>query len=599
MIGCHASVLAYLQLIALVLAPWWYGGTPDCARFGLVTLLLLSTGAWLWSRHVDRGTAAAIGSLLAWGLLQAAAVSRSPVSTLESVFVLAASLAAILFWSHEGRDETRARALACSVPLVCLGQAMFGVVQAQTAPYTLYGHDDPAVRAPFGSFHNHNHFAGLMEMGALLALAMAFGRAKRKEGVDPLSIGFAGLSLALAGAHLASRSRGGLLALIVGGAALVALWWLALATRALRRRDWAIGTLMLAALLGFGWFAVPSSTRSHLATAFRGPTDASGGYRIAIAGATLRLWWEHPLLGCGLGNYADEVTRFKRSDGLVRAGHAESDAFELLAEGGIVGLALFAWLTVAIVRGFLDRLREGRDPWRKSLAVGAMSAVIAILAHSFFDFNLRIPSNALVFSVLLGLAGAPRSDPATQAPRWARLLLAAAFAVLAVAAAWRAVGAVELRHALAVSLPDEQIARLSSTLSRHPYLAEAWQARAHAYWRVARGSREVNAYRLQAATEDVQRALRLRPHRAYGWADLGWLHHMQADNTAAGRAFDRAVELDPASVDIALARADFFARTGRLNEARQELRRCRGYNLDWREAVAESAARRMGLGSLK
>jgi O-antigen ligase len=540
------------------------------------------------------GTIAPVASLIAWGLVQAL-TSSSAVTSFEATLVLAANLGIVAVWSAAAKEEADARWLAYTVLITGGTQAVFGIAQAAAAAGTIYGRGSAEIASPYGSFENHNHFAGLIEMGALLALAMAFGRAKRKDGIDPLAIGFAGLSLALAGAHLASRSRGGLLALIVGGVALVVLWHLALAKRALGRRDWAMAALMLAALLGFGWFAVPTSTRSHLATAFRGPTDASGGYRIAIAGATLRLWWEHPLLGCGLGNYADEVTRFKRSDGLVRAGHAESDAFELLAEGGVVGLTLFAWLTVAIVRGFLDRLREGRDPWRKSLAVGAMSAVVAILVHSFFDFNLRIPSNALVFSALLGLAGAPRSEPSVPAPRWIRSLLAAAFAILAVAAAWRTVGAVELRHALAASLPDEQIARLASSLSRHPYLAEAWQARSHAYWRLARGSREVNAYRLQAATEDAQRALRLRPHRAYGWADLGWLHHMQGDNAAAGRAFDRALELDPASVDIALARADFFARTHRLDEARQEVRRARGYNSDWPETAAESAARRMGL----
>ena len=591
--AAHTALMA-----ALAAAPWCYGSALEPVRYGLAAFVLAVSAMALWAGIATaRALTAPCAALMAWGLIQLL-WSGARVLTLESLLLLAATLAVILFWAAEGRDDARARRLAYAILALCAVQATFAVVQAHLAPRTIYGRHLPYALSPFGSFENHNHFAGLMEMGVLLALALAFGRAKRVGRVDPRAIGFAGLSLALAAAHLGSRSRGGLLALLAGGAALLFLWRIAFARRDTMRRDLAIGAGMLALLLLFGWLAVPAQTRAHLSTAFRGATDASGHYRLSMAAATLRLWWDNPLLGSGLGTFADEVTRFKRSDGLVRVGHAESDALEWLAEGGLVGLALVGWLAAAVGRGFLDRVREGRDPTRKALAVGAMAAVLALVAHSFFDFNLRIPSNALVFCALLGLAGAPRTEPPPQSPA-VRRILGALFLLLAIAAAWRAWGAIELRAAQESVVAEERLARLSRVLSRHPYLSEAWRDRSHVRWQLARGEREAVAYRLNGAFEDTQGALALRPRYSFGWADAGWLHYMRGDGRAAEEAFDRAIELDPANVVIGLARADFYSRGGRLDEARQELRRIRRYNLDWPESAAEAMARRMGLGSLK
>jgi hypothetical protein len=36
--------------------------------------------------------------------------------------------------------------------------------------------------------------------------------------------------------------------------------------------------------------------------------------------------------------------------------------------------------------------------------IGALAGVVALLIHSFFDFNLRIPANAVYFVALFALA---------------------------------------------------------------------------------------------------------------------------------------------------------------------------------------------------
>jgi len=588
------------QLLAIMGTPWMYGGTPDAVRYGVAALVLFSVGAWLWE---ERALASRLAwpavAFVGWSLLQAVAISPAPGLTLESASVLAAGLGMVVFWSHEARDEAVARRVAYAVLLVCATQAAFGVVQAAAKPRSLYGITAGDIASPYGSFENHNHFAGLVEMGTLLALAMALGRARRAREIDPLTIGLAGLSLALIGAHLASRSRGGLLALAAGAAMLVPLWWLASSRRAPSARTAAMAGSTLVALFVFGWMAVPSATRAHLTTAFRGPADASGYYRIAIGAATSRLWWSHPLTGSGLGTFEDEVTRFKRSDGLVRSAHGESDALEFLAEGGLVGLVLGSVVGMSVLAGFLERVREGRDPWRKGLAIGALAAVLALLAHSCVDFNLRIPANAFVFCALVGLAAAPRTEPSARLSPGMCRILAAGIVALGAWAGWRALGAREHEWARRTEGPDARLARLTDAVARHPYLANAWRDRANVRAELARGSAELTRYRLERAAADIQSALARRPHWSYAWADLGWLRYRQGDMAGAERAFTVAAELDPAAVPVGLARVEFLARTARYDEARQELRRLRGYNLDWSEEAVRSTARQMGLGDLK
>jgi hypothetical protein len=47
-------------------------------------------------------------------------------------------------------------------------------------------------------------------------------------------------------------------------------------------------------------------------------------------------------------------------------------------------------------------LLSGRD-FERVIALGCVGSIVAILLHSFADFNLYIPANALLFSAILGL----------------------------------------------------------------------------------------------------------------------------------------------------------------------------------------------------
>jgi tetratricopeptide (TPR) repeat protein len=575
-------------LLTIVLAPWPYGAAADPLRYALVALVLLAVAVFAIARALPRGSGGTgespplnsergftprdrddglpyivlpAAALPALGLVQIAlGTSAAPQWTAEAVLVLAAMMAALVFWSERGRDRAAALRLTAAVLGVCAAEAVFGAVQWSLGPDRIYGRTAPIVTSPFGSYVNHNHFAGLLEMGIVLGASMALGLARRGGGATPRVVSLAGLSLGLAAVHVASRSRAGLVAL-AGGLLVAGMLWARVAShrpgRTLRVAPLAFGAVVV---IAFGLAVVPENTRAHLATLFRGGGDASGDYRLDVARDTLRLAVSRPVLGAGLGAYGDAFPAFKSAHGDVRTTHAEDDALEFLAETGLAGLAIAAWLAVLAVRGLTDRLRHGRDPFRKSIAVGAAGAVAALALHSLADFNLRLPANALVFASLLGLAAAPREPACRMGGRALPAVAAALLLLLSAAAGWRAAGALSLERALGDEDPQMRVAALDPVLRRHPYLADAYRARGLAWRDLAVGRSEFAPARLDRAERDLSRAVRLRPAWGEAWADLAWARLLRGDAEKARVAMERAASLDRTHPYIAQARTEMLTR---------------------------------------
>ena len=586
-----------LFLACLVAAPWAYGASPDAVRYALAGSLLLAAAAWtLGLACSGRGLPALALPAVGIPCLALAQLvlgrSAAPIWTVEALLVLAAMLLAACFWSERARDGAAAQRLAFAVMGVCAAQAVFGAIQWSRGPDRIYGRLSPIVTTPFGSYVNHNHFAGLVEMGAVVALGLALGRARQGRALTPATAGLGGVALGLVAAHLASRSRGGLLALTGG---LVILGLLFVTTRSSREGARRLGRWVAVAgvaLVAFGLAVVPAASRRHLATLLAGPSDLSGQYRVDVAAATLPLAFSRPLLGWGFGAYADAFPEFKQGHGEVRTTHAESDVLEFLAEGGLLGLAAACWLGAGVWGGLRDRLARSRDAARNGLAVGALAAVGALLVHSLVDFNLRLPANALVFTSLLGLASAPREELPALGGRKTSFAVCIVAMGLALAASWHAAGAVRLDRALAASDASARIAALDTVLAEHPYLSEGFRARGLAWRDWPHAAAEGGLGRLMRAERDLRRALALRPRWGEAWADLGWVLYARGDRDGAGQSLARAAALDPTHLGIGQVRAEFFARTAGAPAAVEELRRLRGANPLWSTAHAVALARR-------
>lgn len=584
-----------LALAAVVAAPWPLGGAPDPARYALAALVLAAAALVAASQpdhaRLTLRLAGAWGLVGSWAVVQALAGRGAGwPAVADALLPLAAFAALVVLWYGRAQDP-RAAGRAAFVVLAAVSlQAAFAVVQSSLGPGRVYGRTSPLVTAPFGSFVNHNHFAGFTEMGAVLAAGLAASRLRR-DGPTPSGIALAGLTLMLVLAHLASGSRGGALALGAGFLLLV-LGQAATVRRERRPPAWALGAALLAAAV-LALAVLPAAARARLASVFAATADGSTGYRVEAARASLRLLAAHPVAGAGLGAFADAVPAWKRAHGEVRLTHAESDALELAAETGAVGLALLALAGFAWSRGLADRLRAGRDRMRRDLAITCAAAAGALLVHELFDFGLRLPALAIACATLLGVAGAPSRDAErVRASRPGRVGAALALALLAGAAGWRAAGAVGLDSARRETDALARQAALTELLARHPYLAEAWRERALAARALRSRAGVLPVARREQAARDLERALALRPLWAEAWGDLAWLRIEGRDAPAARAALETARRLDPTHLPLGITGADLVLRLDGPRAAVLELRRVRERNPGWSRDEAHRRALR-------
>lgn len=294
--------------------------------------------------------------------------------------------------------------------LLCFGfvVAVFGIVQSFTFNGKLYWFRElRESSAPFGPYVNRNHFAGLMELIAPLGLAVLLHRGVPRDQLPLVGL-FSGISIA---ALLLSASRGGALSFAFQLVLLSLLVWV----RPVSRRAIAIVALVLVLTGGFAvWLGVAQAFQR-----FRGgwSEEIGSGRRWVIVKDTWRIFQDYPAFGTGAGTYATVYPRYESFyDGKV-VNHAHNDYVELLAEMGLAGAACGVAFVVLLAGGALPRLDWTRCSFAASARVGALVACAGLLLHSLVDFNLHIPSNALLFLLCAVMATSPESHPAVLAPR--------------------------------------------------------------------------------------------------------------------------------------------------------------------------------------
>jgi len=306
-----------------------------------------------------------------------------------------------------------------------LSVAIFALIQYFTWKGRFYWVRPTMATSAFGPFANHNHFAGYMELLIPLPIALVITRAVSRE-VRVLYV-FAAAIMGLAA--IASLSRGGMISLaaMMMFIALVSMRLTHARTGASRRngigeaehnKPKAAGSFRarvsqvvivaaLVAVIGAGvlWIgADPIIQRVNQGQASEGRAQETfATSRGWIWRDTITMIRANPLLGVGLGAYVTAFNIYTKSDGSVKVPQAHNDYLQVVADCGIAGGLIALWFIVIVFRS-VGRGLKARDPLLAALALASGAGVFGILVHSLFDFNLQIPSNALLFLILVAIA---------------------------------------------------------------------------------------------------------------------------------------------------------------------------------------------------
>jgi O-antigen ligase len=139
-------------------------------------------------------------------------------------------------------------------------------------------------------------------------------------------------------------------------------------------------------------------------TEFDSPTVTNEGVRRKdIWRATWKMIADHPFAGVGMGGYWAAIPTYHDASGTMTPQQAHNDYLELMASGGIVGLAIGVWFVVAVFRRTSANLKTG-SRFRRAACFGAAIGLIGVAVHSLVDFGLHLTANALVFAALIVIA---------------------------------------------------------------------------------------------------------------------------------------------------------------------------------------------------
>lgn len=422
------KILEFGLLAAIFLTVGGMGGTPPIPR-ALFEVLVFLLGLLLVAMPLQNRLRASAtpfvvpGVLCGWIAVQWLASHRGKIGadpySIEARGLAFAACVVAFFLSLEICRERAARVrLVLALVVLGLGESVYGVAQyfagwqyIWNVPRRYY------LGSASGTYINHNHFAGLLEMVLPLALMLALYYAQKSRRPSARSRGeffpdlghpdlLKCLLLLLASTVIFlgvvfSFSRMGIISML---ASLIAL---ALAVWTGRRRYPQPAGFILLLLFGGAvaavWLGAGPVVRDFEALSRGDPLERGTEGRRALWADTLKLIGAHPFAGSGLGCFEIAFTRFQSVELDYTIDHAHNDYLEFAAELGIPAAAVLFGALFWLVARSLQAGMLARSGLSRAHALGAFGGAGALLVHGLADFNLQIPANALVFSILLGL----------------------------------------------------------------------------------------------------------------------------------------------------------------------------------------------------
>lgn len=436
-------------IVGVVLAVGAFGGTEPIS-FAVVEILFFGVAAWLLLRPriIDSSIPPRYfmvpALLTALGLLQIcplpasfltrfagrtnyvgarfSTLSFAPYDSRNELLILITCFAAFFFAYLVSQDRSRKRRLIFALVALGAAEAFYGLAQYLMNVQTIFWYTKKYdLEEATGTYINRNHFAGFLEMVLPFAVCLAMyegekllarrknraGRAKKltSDVKTQAVILWLVVAVVLMAAIVFSRSRMGILA---ASASLLVVFGLKMLQRKRTTLPATLGAAFVTLSLCLAvWIGVrPALSR------FQGIGQEFSGdeSRLSMWPGTLKIIADHPMVGTGLGTFPVVYTTVQTTFLTQFVNHAHNDYLEISSDLGIpAALLLFASIVFVLGRA-LKSFLHGEGKFGAAVSLACAGSILAILLHSFTDFNLHIPGNAILFAVILGIALASSSS---------------------------------------------------------------------------------------------------------------------------------------------------------------------------------------------
>jgi len=308
---------------------------------------------------------------------------------------------------HTFGNQDHLKHLICLIIYIAACLSIFGLVKkfnSNAFPWLNYFYVKPNPNIVSSTYVNPNHFAGYLTMSILLAIGFLLTGAKKVKIV--LLIFFI---LILLIALILSLSRGGWLSLFFGSVFMLLVLF---KDQYVNRK-----TIVFIALTGFILLAFIILTNRPVVKEILSIKNTAENInfdeRVHVWQKILDMIYDHPALGTGPGTFALIFTHYQPPGIAARYFMAHNDYLHFISEVGVPLIIVMIWMIIALfVKGFKKLNNAGRMV--RGVTIGAMSGIISLLFFSIFDFNLHIPANAILFTVLVAIVISPLPEGRRQ-----------------------------------------------------------------------------------------------------------------------------------------------------------------------------------------
>lgn len=335
--------------------------------------------------------------LIGWIVLAliSCAYSTDRADSMEAFSHFLVYPAALFILSHTFRTRSQKLLLLYTVIAASLMMAIPVFLQS------LFFSNDNESREVLRSliYVNPNNLAGFIEMTIPIVIGLSIYYFTEKIRLLFLGLVLGGLFFL----HMSTISRGGWIG-VCFGLSFMAISFISFKELP-KQKIW----IVLAGLLFFVFLFfvyTPALEKISLMVRSEDPTVRN---RIEIWKSTITMIKDYPLFGVGPGQYANIFTQYHPPTHEDRVFYAHNEYLQIIAELGVLAIPLYIWSMIKLFfAGFSKRNEESR--FEQIVALGAMSGIVALLLHNIVEFNLSIPSNAVLATILVHLVISRTSD---------------------------------------------------------------------------------------------------------------------------------------------------------------------------------------------
>ncbi|MBU4342660.1 MAG: O-antigen ligase family protein [Candidatus Omnitrophica bacterium] len=440
------------------------------------------------------------------------------------------------------RSEAEIKRLLTVIVAIGAGIALFGILQYLGVIQRSWWSSPVFLSA---TFVNHNHFAGFI--GLIIPLSIGMILSEKDTGKKALYIySF----LILSAAALLSMSRGGWFSLAIS-----MFFMLGIILRKGRIRF--VTFILILSAIAVGIFIFNAADLPVLLERVSSYRELDFSGRLSIWEGTVGIIKDNWVSGTGPGTFIHNFPRY-RPAGLNRLiNYAHNDYLEVFSDMGIFGLGLMIFIIVSIIKKGLTTYSVTKDPFKKWISLSLATGILGMAIHSIGDFNLRIPSNAILFTVFSALLFNIYSKMKKECPllvlrprpvtnifikSCAAILMFTLIALIyssLMAEAYSTISEKELSRNDLEKAQDMAVKAMKFNLFNYQYPYRL----AGIYSRMGYFTRSERFY---------EEAIQLNPIDSWSWIGLGnachelYKHSLGDGNiNLAGNAYEKALELDP------------------------------------------------------